>query len=154
MEQYKNTLIKLINISNMSEVQGTLEDITNDNIILSDSIIVVNRGVADLAGTVNDIIQYKYNGDQLGSTIASPLGPLFKNMGEKSVVFLNKTNWVYVPLVSIDTVNKKPEDRTIDEQRAMKLIESMIDYIGAVNQQFIEIADYFDSDSSEENDIS
>ena len=150
MEKYKGTLVKLINISNMSEVQGTFEGFDTENFILSDSIIVVNRAVADLASTFNEIIQYKYKGDQYGSTIASPLGPLFKNSDDKSIVYLNRAGWVFVPLVDIETMKVDEKDYDQNKQMAIKLIKSMTDYIKSVQTQFMEIADYFENDFKQE----
>lgn len=130
----------------MTEIQGTLESYNenNNNISLSDSIIIVNRAVADLATTFNDIVQYKYSGDTFGSTLSTPLGPLFNNENEKSVVHMNILNQVLVPLYN-NTDNKVGDDG--EPHKGIALKDAMVPYIKAVYEQFNEMSKYFLDDN-------
>jgi hypothetical protein len=94
---------------------------------------------------MNEIIQYKYTGDALGSTIASPLGPLFDNSEYGSAVWLNKSSYVFVPLINIDIIKKKEKDLTENETTALQLVNAMTDYIDRVKGQYKEINEFFNT---------
>lgn len=122
----------------MSEIQGIFEsyDKESNMISLSKSIIVVNRAIADLATTFNEIIQYKYNGNSVGSTLSTPLGPLFNNVDNKSLVFLNMTNYLFIPLY-------KNTDNIEENQRSAVLKDAMLPYIDSIYSQYGQMADFF-----------
>ena len=137
-EDFKGTLVKLINTNNMSEIQGFFEsyDTQSNMISISKSIIVVNRAIADLATTFNEIVQYKYNGNSVGSTLSTPLGPLFNNIENKSVIFLNMNNYIFIPLY-------KNTDTKLEKSKSTVLKDAMIPYIDSIYSHYSQMADFF-----------
>lgn len=144
LDSYLGTLIKLINVNNMAEIWGTLISVNENDIVLEKSIIILNRAVADLASTFDDIIQYKYTGSTLGANIATPLGPVFNNTPEGSVVNLNTTNWIVVPFYSIDQdLSVDNGNKTDSDYQIANLINSMNAYIDDIYNHYIEMGKYF-----------
>jgi len=117
-------------------------------------VIVLNRAVADLATTIDDIIQYKYNGNQIGSTMTSPLGPLFNNVDDKSLIYFNLSNFVFVPICTNDITMKSVDCEDNDNlKNILELKESMVLYIDSVYNDFTQMADFFMSQQNQkEND--
>jgi hypothetical protein len=117
---------------------------------------VVNRAIADMATTINEIIQYKYDGNSLGSTIASPLAPLFDNEDDKQIVIINRINWVMVPLYDIKNDISITDDEELgdtDDMTGTTLKNVMSRYIDSVYDQYEEMTNFLLKEEAVEKEI-
>jgi len=143
LKKYKNCYVKLININNMAEIYGTLVDFdSKGNICLSRSIISVNKLIADPASTVNKIIKYNY-AEREGSTISSILGPMYNNVNNDTIVWLNINNFAFIPIHDNASVLIE------DAENSKKLISEWIDNVYSNYNEMYELLNNSEDENSE-----
>lgn len=127
----------------MAEIYGTLVDFdTKGNICLAKSIISINRMVVDPASITNKIIKYNYDESE-GSTISSILGPMYNNHKDKSIVWLNLSNFVLVPIHDNDT------ELDGDNKTAKEMVSYWIDNVYDNYKEIRELLDIDTEDTTE-----
>jgi len=106
-----------------------------------------------MATTINEIIQYKYDNNSLGSTIASPLCPLFNNDDGKQIVYLNLYNWAFIPLYNKKDDINSSSNKKDDIMSGPALEEVMLRYIDTIYEQYKEMTDMLLTNEEVEKEI-
>lgn len=138
LNQYKGTIVKLINIFNNSEIYGYLEDQdeTSGLIVINKPIVSINRMVADSAGTMNSIIKYSYK-ERDGNTVTVPLATVFSNDGiDKHLVYLNLSNFIFIPLYD----KSYDEEILLDKNsNVVQIRKTFMDYIEFIYSTYTDV---------------
>jgi hypothetical protein len=155
-DKYKNTIIKLINCNNSSEIYGYLIDWDEEGgmLKLDRPIISMNRMVADPADTFHRIIKYEYKSD-LGSTMTVAAATLYKNDGDNNIAYFNYKDFIMVPLYenSILSDKIKDKDKYRNQLNIKKQFEEYIEYFYSTMKDFVDDINSLTEDISTENNI-
>lgn len=128
-EKYKGTLVKLIRPGESTEIWGYLHDFKDDFFII-DSPIVSTDGINTNASIVLDAI-FRMNFDKHNSMLSIPIAPVFNNAFEKRCIFIDRSEFTFVPLYENDgkiaeaMKNGKFDDLSDDETRLENLVDAM-----------------------------
>jgi hypothetical protein len=152
-EKYKNTIIKLINGNNCSEVYGYLVDwdIKTGMLKLDRPIISMNRMIADAADTFHRIIKYEYKPD-LGSTMTVAAATLYKNEGGEHIAYFNLKDYIFVPMYENTLLSDKIVNKDVHKVNVKKQFEEYIEYFYNTMQDFVDDINMITTEVSEANE--
>lgn len=130
LNKYENTIIKLINIHNNSEIYGYLKSQYEDGyIVINKPIILINKYYVDPLSSFNSIIKYKYN-DKDGTNITIPLSTVYNNDSTNdNIIEININNFIFIPLYDNSYLSEKKLDKDEKILHIKSIFEDYIEYI-------------------------
>lgn len=135
ISKYKNTVVKLIVLSNNAEIYTWLDDYDEKTGLLKlhKPIISINKMHIDPAKIIKDTLQYKNTNDNENS-VSMPLTSIYSNDNNKHIAYIHSSQVIIVPIYSKEA---EDTDTISTELKPVKKIFS--DYIDFVYTQYSDI---------------